>query len=141
TLFNVTATIVFTPFLKQLARFVEWITPDKGEKEQHHLVMLGDPEDMVPATALVMAQAEINKMQEIVSRMYCVTDELIKSESSKEDEKRIAKIKDYERITDSIQKEITVFVCLLMEKSLTEKQSVHSQAIVREADALESVAV
>lgn len=139
TLFNVTATIVFTPFLHQLARFVTWMIPE-GEKEQHHLVVLGDPEDMVPATALVMAQAEIEKMQEIVGRMFKVADELLKSDASPEDDKRIAKIKDYERITDSIQREITVFVCLLMEKSLTEKQSVHAQAIVREADELESVA-
>lgn len=139
TLFNVTATIVFTPFLHQLAKFVTWITPD-GEKEQHHLVMLGDPEDMVPATAFVMAEAEINKMQEIVQKMFVLANDLIKQEASSEDEKRIIKIRDYERITDSIQKEITVFVCLLMEKSLTEKQSVLAQAIVREADELESVA-
>lgn len=139
TLFNVTATIVFTPFLHQLARLVTWMTPEV-EKEQHHLVVLGDPEDMVPATALVMAQAEIEKMQEIVQRMFKVTDELLKEEPSKANEGKIAKIKDYERITDTIQREITVFVCLLMEKSLTEKQSVQAQAIVREADELESVA-
>ncbi len=139
TLFNVTATIVFTPFLHQLARLVTWMTPD-GEKEQHHLVMLGDPEDMVPATALVMAEAEIGKLQDIVQRMFVVANDLIKNDASDADEKAIAKIKDYERITDNIQKEITVFVCLLMEKSLTEKQSVLAQAIVREADELESVA-
>lgn len=140
TLFNVTATIVFTPFLHHLSRFVTWTTPDSQEKERHHLVVLGDPEDMVPATALVMAQAEIEKMQEIVKRMFDRVSELLKRESTPDDEKDIAKIKDYERITDSIQREITVFVCLLMEKSLTEKQSVHAQAIVREADELESVA-
>lgn len=137
TLFNVTATVVFTPFLYQLARLVTWMVPEV-EKEQHHLVALGDPEDMVPATALVMAQAEIGKMQDIVKRMFVNLDDLLKKEG--EEEKLIAKIKDYERITDSIQKEITVFVCLVMEKSLTEKQSVWAQAIVREADELESVA-
>ncbi|PIP91332.1 MAG: Na/Pi cotransporter [Bdellovibrionales bacterium CG12_big_fil_rev_8_21_14_0_65_38_15] len=139
TLFNVTATIVFTPFLHQLARLVTWMTPER-EKEQHHLVMLGDLEDMVPATALAMAQAEIEKMQDIVGRMFKISDELLKGESSEGDDKRIAKIKDYERITDSIQKEITVFVCKMMEKSLSPKQSVQAQAIVREADELESVA-
>ncbi len=139
TLFNVTATLVFLPFLHSLTKFVTWITPET-EKEQHHLVMLGDAEDTVPATALAMAQAEIEKMQDIVGRMSNLTDELLKNESSEGDDKRIAKVKDYERITDSIQKEITVFMCKMMEKSLSEKQSVHAQAIVREADELESVA-
>lgn len=137
TLFNVTATIVFTPFLHQLARLVTWMVPDV-EKEQHHLIALGDPEDMIPATALVMAQAEIEKMQDIVKRMFVCLNDLLKLDDN--DEAHIAKIKDYERITDTIQKEITVFVCLLMEKSLTERQSVWAQAIVREADELESVA-
>ena len=56
------------------------------------------------------------------------------------DAKTLAKIKDYERITDNIQKEITLFVCKLMEKELSPAQSCNSQGIVRIADELESVA-
>lgn len=140
TIFNVAATLIFLPFLKNLADFVIRITPDKNQKEQHHLVMLGDPEDMVPATALTLAQAEISKMKDIIDRMYNLTNDLLKQSTMESPEKVIIKIKDYETITDNIQKEITVFIVKLMECSLNEKQSRLARSLLKEADELESIA-
>lgn len=138
TIFNVASTLIFLPFLNILARLIVRITPDKQIKEQHHLVMLGNPTDMIPATALVQAENELNKLKDITGKMFYFTKEYLISSSNSS--KFLVKVKDYETITDNIQKEITVFVCKMMENSLTSEQSKQAQSIVRIADELESVA-
>ena len=138
TIFNVTATILFLPFINHLVRFIQRITPETREQEQYHLVMLGDLSQMAPSAALLQAQTEIQKMSNIVTRMFATTREYINSpEHSSELE---AKIRNYEHITDNIQKEVTLFVCQIMERALTTEQSNEAQAVVRLADELESIA-
>jgi phosphate:Na+ symporter len=56
------------------------------------------------------------------------------------DAKKLAKIIDYERITDNIHKEITVFLCYVMEKPMSHHQSEQIQSMIKIADELESVA-
>jgi phosphate:Na+ symporter len=139
TLFNVSATLCFLPFLNTLAAFVTKITPeDPKEKEVPHLLLLGNPQDMLPATSLVQAESEIRKMADIVTRMYKLTREYWHENS--DDPKKLAKILDYERITDNIHKEITVFLCYVMERPLSHHQSEQTQAMIKIADELESCA-
>jgi phosphate:Na+ symporter len=137
-MFNVLATLFFLPFLNVLAAVVTKITPDKKTKEQHHLVVLGSPAGMMPAAALILASKENKKLMEIVLRMFKLTKEYVYQGGK--DPKVLAKIKDYEKITDNIQKEITVFAVALMEHELTHHQSAQAMAEVRVADELESVA-
>jgi len=137
TVFNVSATLIFLPFIKHLANFVERITPDKGVKERKHLVHLGNPHDMLPATAISITLQEIKKFGDIVRRLFDMTEEYLFLD--KPDAKKLAKIKKYESITDSIQKEITVYLAKVMEMELTGGQSQQTQALLRMADELESV--
>lgn len=138
TLFNVTATLVFLPFINQLAKFVTKITPDRSEKEVPHLLVLGDPINMLPAASMAQAESELKKMKNIVERMYKLNREFWEAESY--DPKKLAKIIDYERITDNIHKEITVFLIYVMEKPMSHHQSQQVQAMIKIADELESVA-
>ncbi len=138
TLFNVTATLAFIPFINVLARLVSRIHPDAPVKEKHHLMVLGNPSDMIPATALVQAETENKKLKDIIDRMFARTIEYL--EADENDARILAKIKDYERISDNIEKEITIFICKLMESPLTAAQSTRAQSIVRVSDELESVA-
>lgn len=138
TVFNVSSTLLFLPFLNTLAAFVTKITPeDARDKEIPHLLLLGNPTDMLPATSLVQAESEIRKMADIVTRMYKVTREYWQGE---DDPKKLAKILDYERITDNIHKEVTVFLCYVMERPLSHHQSEQTQALIKIADELESCA-
>lgn len=138
TLFNVSATILFIPFIHQLARFVTKITPDKLEKEVPHLLVLGDPMNMLPAASMAQAESELKKMKEIIARMYKLNKEFWLAPEY--EPKTLAKIIDYERITDNIHKEITVFLCYVMEKPMSHHQSEQLQAMIKIADELESVA-
>jgi phosphate:Na+ symporter len=137
-IFNVTATLVFLPFLKNLANLVTRITPDKSVKEQHHLVMLGEPHNMIPATALAQAKEEANKMKDVVDRMYKLTREIFEEKVDNKQE-AIKKIHNYESITDNIQKEITVFLVKLLENPMSSEESKEAYRIIRIADELESI--
>ncbi|HLW57384.1 MAG TPA: Na/Pi cotransporter family protein [Bacteriovoracaceae bacterium] len=138
TLFNVTATLCFIPFINQLAAFVIRITPDRDEKQKSHLLVLGDPANMLPAASIAQAESELKKMRDIVQRMYKLNREFW--EKPDFDPKMLAKIIDYERITDNIYKEITVFLCYVMEKPMSHQQSEQIQALIRISDEMESVA-
>jgi phosphate:Na+ symporter len=138
TLFNLSATLLFLPFVNQLAALVTKITPDKTEKEVPHLLVLGDPSIMLPAASMAQAESELKKMKEIVERMYKLNREFWASKEY--DPKKFAKIIDYERITDNIHKEITVFLCYVMEKPMSHHQSEQVQAMIKITDELESVA-
>ncbi len=138
TLFNVSATLIFLPFVNQLANFVTRLTPDKSEKEVPHLLVLGDPGNMLPAASMAQAESELKKMKEIVARMYKLNREFWSADEY--DPKMLAKIIDYERITDNIHKEITVFLCYVMKKPMSHHQSEQLQAMIRISDELESVA-
>jgi phosphate:Na+ symporter len=140
TIFNISATLIFLPFLYKLADLVIKITPDKGQKEQHHLVVLGDPKNLIPATAFAQAEAQIDKMKEIIDRMYHLVGDLLNQKTNAPPEDALIKINDYEQITDNIQKEITVFLIKLSENSLTSDESQLAQSLMRVADELESIA-
>lgn len=139
TLFNILATLLFLPFSKQLATLVTKITPDRGnEREVPHLLVLGDPSNMLPAASMAQAESELRKMMQIVERMYKLNRTFWSQDTY--DAKMLAKIIDYERITDNIHKEITVFLCYVMEKPMSHHQSEQIQSMIKIADELESVA-
>ena len=136
TIFNVGATIAFLPFLNHLAKLVTKITPDRRVKETPKLVLVGETSDILPATAIIQADSEVRKMKDILERMYSVSREYLKDK----DPKKLAKVRDYERITDNIQKEVTLFLCKVMERPMSSEQSRHSQALIKVADEFESIA-
>jgi phosphate:Na+ symporter len=139
TLFNVGATLLFLPMINLLATLVTKITPDKdNEREVPHLLVLGDPSNMLPAASMAQAESELRKMKDIVERMYKLNREFWSAADY--DPKKLAKIIDYERITDNIHKEITVFLCYVMEKPMSHHQSEQIQSMIKIADELESVA-
>ncbi len=136
TIFNITATIMFLPFLGLLAKFVTKITPDKSTPETKHLILVGDPNEIVPATAIVQADSEARKMKDVLERMFLKTKDYLVGGDSQD----LAKVQNYERITDNMQKEVTVFLCKVMERPMSELQSLQSQAIIKIVDEFESIA-
>lgn len=139
TIFNVVASLLFLPFLNQLAKLVIRITPNTQIKEQSHLKFLGDPNSMVPATALALVQAEVFKMKDIVDRMYKLTRDLYISVDKNKHKNMVLKIKDYETITDNIQREVITFIAKLAQNKMTRSESLESQSYVKITDELESI--
>ena len=75
-------------------------------------------------------------MKDVLDRMYKVTGEYLANPVHE----KLAKAQSYEKITDNIQKEVTVFLCKVMEKPMSEYQSKQSQALVKIVDEFESIA-
>ena len=136
TFFNVTATLMFLPFLGYLAKFVTKITPEVEGSDTKHLILIGDSNEVLPATAIVQANSEAKKMKDVLERMFTRSKEYLKS--AKSDDRK--KIGDYEQITDNMQKEVTVFLCKVMEKPMSESQSLQSQSLIKIVDEYESIA-
>lgn len=135
TLFNVTATLLFLPLLNHLAKVVIKITPET-EKKPPQFVLVGESSDIVPATALVQADSEVKKMKDILERMFKVTKDYLVDN----DPQKLNKVRDYERITDNIQKEVTLFLCRVMERPMSSHQTLQTQAMIKIVDEFESIA-
>lgn len=138
TLFNLGSAMILLPFVDQLAKAAGKVTPAKRDRDVPHLLVLGDPSIMLPAASMTQAESELRKMKEIVERMYKLNREFWSKDTF--EPKMLAKIIDYERITDNIHKEITVFLCYVMEKPMSHHQSEQVQSMIKIADELESVA-
>ena len=137
--FNISMTILFVPFIKPFSRLIMKIVPDKNDlKENRKFVMVGNSSELLPATALMQADKEIIKFAEIVGRMFNLSSDYMLNK--KKDERDLAKIKNYEMITDNIEKEILLFMSKVMQKQLSAIQSVDAQVVIRTSDELESCA-
>lgn len=130
--------IIATLFRQKILNRVCHLYPLNASGEQTKLTMLGNINDVVPATALVLAHREFEKFSDILARMFVCVDEYLNSQNIAS--KSLGKIKNYERITDNIQKEIAVFIGHLMEKKLSAAESLQGQNLVRMAIELECIA-
>ncbi len=135
-IFNITATILFLPFIGALAKFVTKLTPATDEDEVKQLKLVGDVADIVPATAIILAESETKKMKDVIDRMYRTTRSFLEKPAKP----LYQKVESYEDITDNMQKEVTVFLCQVMEKPLSDRQSLKCQGIIKIVDELESIA-
>jgi phosphate:Na+ symporter len=129
---------VFMIFFKPIRLSIKKRYPDTPDKSLVELENLGRSQDMVPAMSLIQSSLHLNKFKNIVDRLFRLTEQyLIDGEASG---RTMAKIKDYERITDNMHREIVRFLNQLIEKSLTYNQAQTVQAHLRIAESLESIA-
>jgi len=137
-IFNISATILFLPFLKYLAKFVSFIIPSGDYKEAHRLTMPGTAMQLSPELAIEEAYLEVRKMNALVRETIERTKEYILSDTpQKEDSNKVSK---YETITDKMQAEIFIFLTRVLESPMSEDLSQKASGIIRASDELESIA-
>ncbi|MEC7275320.1 MAG: hypothetical protein VXV96_03285 [Bdellovibrionota bacterium] len=130
--------LFFILFLRPLRRFLQRRWPRGEEKSPFELENLGRTQDMVPVMSLVQSAIHLNKLKNIVDRLFSLTEDyLCDSEASG---RIMAKIKHYERITDNMNKEVRLYLGQLMENSLSPMQANTVTAHLRIADSLENIA-
>lgn len=134
-MFNVTASILFLPFLGYLAQFVTWITPAKGEEKERLLSFA--PTNTVPALALEQAQMEVDRMLVDLKSLLSTTKEYISL--TKDNPKLLDTIVATEDRFDVEQKNLTLYLCNVMESALTPEQSALGYSLIRTSDEIESV--
>lgn len=138
TIFNVTSTLIFIPLLSYLARFVIFITPDKTDSQKESkLKFLGDTQGQIADLSLLEANQEILNVKNTLDEMFDLSEKIISNPES--DHLTLEAIKDREEITDIAQRDVTVFICKVLEADLTQKQTLQSQSYLRIVDELESI--
>lgn len=135
-IFNVGATIIFLPFIKYLAKFVSFITPGDPSKEKTSLITF-TATSMAPALGLEQAEKEVESMMNDLKSLLLHTKDYLRLE--KDNPKLLDKIVQVEAHFDVRQKDITVFLCNVMESQLTTEQSALGYALIRMSDEIESV--
>ena len=135
--FNVLNVLLFLPFIQYLAKFVTWITPAPKKKEIPHLKFLPAASGDSPAITLTASEKELKNMGDILERLFDRTRNYVLSSNPSDED--YDKIHHAETVLDSIQAEITVFLCHVQEAKLTQDQTATAYAQIRAADELESI--
>ena len=136
-MFNVTNSILFLPFLPWLARLVVMITPRPKTKEISRLLHLDSDIQIPPSLALTAAEKEIIAFSEMVSEaLKDIQSVILEPENSQQAAENINRI---ENECDDRQRDITVYLTRTQQGTLTTKESIQSQSLIRVADEMESI--
>lgn len=135
TMFNVVNTVVFLPILGYLAKACEkTIKVSKVKKKT--LVYIDDRLIETPALAVAQAKKEVERMSKIALSMLRDSKEAFFNR----DLKLIYNIYEREEVVDQLEKEISVFVVKLFQKSLSDESSRTVDGILHVLHEIEKIA-
>ncbi|UOD34179.1 Na/Pi cotransporter family protein [Deferribacteraceae bacterium V6Fe1] len=135
TMFNIINTIVFLPLLGYLALICEKLIKDSSEKKKT-TKYIDDRLIDTPALAVAQAKKEVERMSDIAISML----EDAKKAFFTRDVKLIESIYERENIVDELEKDISVFVVKLFQKSLSDESSKTIDGILHVLHDIEKIA-
>lgn len=135
TLFNIINTILFVPLLGYLGKVCEMIVKDDNQKKSK-FVYIDDRLINTPALAVSQAKKEVERMSEIALSMLRDS----KTAFFKRNLKLISTIYEKEDLVDQLEKDISVFVVKLFQKSLSEESSKTVDDILHVLHEIEKIA-
>ena len=135
--FNIANVILFLPFVKYMARFLERVAPDKPYKETPKITQLDIRHVETPSLAIEQSYHEIVRMMDHAAKMEgyllnCVN-------GAKKRDKSVKKLFHREEILNNMQEEITVFLSSVLSMKLTQDTAKDARVQLRLADECESV--
>ena len=137
TIFNVTNTIIFLPFLHVFVRLLNRVVPSKEFKEKPRLTDLDVRMLETPLLAIEQSQNELEKMGAGCSKMLEWLKEL---RDQDEPDKALAdRLKQREQILDSVQDEIAEYVTNLLSGNVPHATADEGRRQLRMADEYESL--
>lgn len=137
TVFNITNTLLFMPFLAFFVRFLERVVPAKTYKEKPRLSDLDIRMLETPLLAIDQSRREIERMGDGCSKMLVWLAQLRDQESP--DTGLADRLKQREDVLDSIQDEIAVYVTHLLSGNVPHSVADEGRRQLRMADEYESV--
>ena len=136
-IFNITNTLIFLPFLPLYVKFLNWIVPSKEFKEKPQLTDLDIRMLETPLLAIEQSQKEIERMSDGCSKMLVWLGEL--REQDEPDKLLADRLKKREQVLDSIQDEVSEFVTKLLSGSVPHSVALEARRQIRIADEYESI--
>lgn len=137
-IFNIANTLLFLPLMTPMVRFLEWAVPGPAFKEKPRLTDLDVLILETPLLAIEQSRKEVLKMGDGCLKMM---DWLVELMNSEEPDKSLAdRLKQRERILDSVQDEIAEFITgLLSAGSVSHATAEEARRQLRIADEYESI--
>lgn len=127
TIFNVTNTLLFLPFIKPLEKVIRWIEPEGKKKEGTVLRYLSTPLSQTPELAITAARQEVDFMAEVVLSSLKRINTIIHNHRKNLQGEFDAIFKE-EKTTDSLENEINAYLSDLAHAHLStaSNKEVHS---------------
>jgi phosphate:Na+ symporter len=137
TLFNVTNTLIFLPFLGIYTRLLQRIVPDPKVKEVPHLRRLDPRTVSAPVLGVEQSRGEVMQMGRGVVKMMDWIREV--GLEGVHDERLIKKIFHREEVLDNVQEEIVTFLTDVMDASVPHRIAEEGRQQLRLAHEYESM--
>jgi len=137
TIFNVTNTLVFLPFVSFFATLLMKYVPDKGLKEKPHLTNLDIRILETPVIAIEQSRVEVLRMGQGCNKMMVWLKEILTSEEP--DREIVNRLFHREEVLDTIQDEIVTFMTSLLAGNVPHTVIEEGRQQLRMADEYESI--
>ncbi len=136
-IFNITNTLLFLPFLPLFVKLLEKFVPAKAYKEKPHLTALDIRILETPLLAIEQSQKEIEKMGDGCVKMM----DWLKTLYAQDDRDRslAERLHHRERVLDSVHDELSVFITSLLSGNVPHAAAEEARRQLRMADEYESV--
>jgi phosphate:Na+ symporter len=136
-IFNVTNTLVFLPFLQVFAHVLERFVPDRAHKETPHLTSLDIRMLETPVIAIEQSRVEILRMAHGCNRMMAWLGQL--ATQGAPDHGLVKKLFHREEVLDTVQDEVIAFMSDLLASNLPHAIIDEGRRQLRMADEYESI--
>lgn len=130
-------TMISYSFQSALKKMALKFFPDEEYPENPKLDFRTGREDTSAAFSLIQARRQVGKLSNIVERLFSKVRTYLENERSS---RTLAKIKDYERVTDNIRLEVEEFLLLVMEQPLSSIETKEIKLLLQLVGDLEGVA-
>lgn len=139
TLFNLINVLLLIGFVNLLVRIAIKTVPSKGDEDDETSLKFIGTMAKTPELALVELQKETAHFGEVASRMSKFAKNLINSVEQKDRKKLFKKIKKYEKITDTMEVEITEYITKLSNEELSINTSTKLRSVLNICNDLERI--
>ncbi len=139
TAFNLLNVIIMLGFVKWLVKMAIWSVPDGKDYDDDTTLKFIGTTLRTPELATVELQKETGHFGEVTSRMSGFTRELINSKDPKQQRPLLKKLNKYEKITDSMEIEITQYITNLSNQEITPRTSLRLRSILNICNDLERI--
>jgi phosphate:Na+ symporter len=137
TIFNITNTLLFIPFVPMFVKLLTRLVPAKDFKEKPRLTDLDIRMLESPLMAIEQSRSEIRKMGTGCAKMLDWLNQL--REQDDPDKELADRLKQRERVLDSVQDEVSEYVTNLLSGNVPHSIAEEARRQMRMADEYESV--
>ncbi|MFH2024297.1 MAG: Na/Pi cotransporter family protein, partial [bacterium] len=140
TVFNITNTLLFLPFMGKFAQFIEKIVKptDIDHYRHYQLQYLSAGAQESAQLNILNARAEVNRMGDVIEKMYkTALGALLQPKNKIPD--IVDEIKELEELSDQMQEEISKYLVNCYQDDLSEKNVKVVNAMMRVVHELESI--